>query len=89
MEPESDFRKTAEAFAKEYEQVPVDPNAKRRNELAQHLFGCVQQAAQARADLLKGSQGDAQFRAATNFRTKDGEAQQALAALIEFEAGLL
>lgn len=86
----TEFQRAAEAFAAAA-QVPVDPNVKRRTELANNLFATVQVASQARANLIACSQreGGSTFRDATNWREKEAQAQMALAALIEFEAGLL
>lgn len=87
---ENEFQEAAEAFVATSTPL-VDPNVKRRNDLTQNLFVAVQAGAQARAHLVTASQrpGSDNFRDAQSWRQAEAQAQQALAALIEFEARLL
>jgi len=89
MAQDETFQQAAEEYAKTTEAPPVDAVAKHRAELAQNLFGQIGNAAQAKADLSRAAQEGSTFRAATSWRQAEATAQSALAALIEFEAGLL
>lgn len=84
-----DFQKTAEAFAASVPVPQADQVTKRRGELHTDLLAKVSDAAQARANLIAASQHGVDFRIASDWRGKYAAAEMTLAALVEFEAGLL
>lgn len=91
MGADDQFQAAAEKVAETLEttaNAQLAYREKRRGELTTNLLLNVQQAAQARANLISASQGG-DFRGAANWRQREAEAQMALSALIEFEAGLL
>lgn len=77
-------------FAQSFPVPAATDEQAKRAELQGELLRAVSVAAQARADILRAQhEGNVQHRDAIDWRTKDGAAHQALAALVEFEAGLL
>lgn len=80
------FQKAAEEFARGVEVPVMDPTEKRRGELQDALLRAVNEAAQAKADLIAESQGGDNMRPAANFRNAERDALNALSTLIEWEA---